>query len=597
MVYLGVNLSHNASACLMINGKITIAVQEERFTRKKNFEGYPKKAIDYIVKFLKKEKLKIDCIAFSTKFNSPFTYMVPVNHFFSIQDFKNYYGKDYYGKRVKNISTDDYVKKLMKDKRNNIDLYLNYKKYKNIKTLYRHNFENIRDFKEEQIKYISKQTNVDRNKILFIDHHTCHAYYAYFAYVEKFLNCAVVTFDNEGDFTNQTTWITKNDKKVLHKIGLSSECDMARIYKMTTLLLSMKPMEHEYKVMGLAPYAKKKYANEVYEDVFKDILKVENFRIVRKNRPKDLYDYLNKKFEPYRFDNIAGGVQIFIEKLSSELLTQINKRKKLQNFALSGGVSMNVKNNKILSELPFVKKLFVPPSGSDESLSIGACYYLEKFNAKKLDNIYLGYNLSEDINENNLRKFFNSKNFKIKKVKSNYIAKLLKEGKVISMARGREEFGARALGNRSIIANPKNLDCIKEINEAIKNRDFWMPFALTILEDKQKKVIFNKKNIKCDHMSICFDTRKENYNNIKAGTHLYDLTVRPQLLKRKTNEKYYDLIYKFYKMTGIPAVLNTSLNLHGYPISSTLKDVVETFKNSSLQYLYLEDKYLIQKKQ
>ena len=92
----------------------------------------------------------------------------------------------------------------------------------------------------------------------------------------------------------------------------------------------------------------------------------------------------------------------------------------------------------------------------------------QKFNAKKLDNIYLGYNLSEDINENNLRKLFNNKNFKIKKVKSNYIAKLLKKGKVISMARGREEFGARALGNRSIIANPKNLDCIKEINEAIR---------------------------------------------------------------------------------------------------------------------------------
>jgi len=595
MIYLGVNLSHNASACLMVDGKVTIVVQEERFTNKKNFEGYPKKAIDYIVKYLKKEKLKIDLIAFSSALNSPFTYMVPVNHFFTIEDFNNYYGDDYYAKKVKKGSTDQYVKNLLKDKRNNIDLYLNYSKYKSVKNLNRNNVKNIELYKQDQINFISNQTKTDKDKIIFVDHHECHTHYAYFAYVNKFVNSAVLTIDSEGDFLNQTTWITKNDKQVLHKIAETSECDVARIYKMTTLLLSMRPMEHEYKVMGLAPYAKEKYANEVYENVFKGILKVENYKIVRKNRPEDLYGYLKKKFESYRFDNIAGGVQIFVEKITAELFEQIHKKTRVRNFALSGGVSMNIKNNKLLSELPFVDKLFVPPSGSDESLSIGACYYLEKFNSQTLDNIYLGYDINEDISEKSLYKKFKGSKFKIKKVNSKYVAELLEKGKIIAVARGREEFGARALGNRSIIANPSKLNCIKEINEAIKNRDFWMPFALTILSDKQNSVIYNKKNIKCDHMSIGFDTKSKAYEKIKAGTHPYDLTVRPQLLKKSSNEKYYSLINNFYKLTGIPAVLNTSLNLHGNPISSTLKDVTNTFEKSGLRYLYLEDKYLIEK--
>ena len=130
------------------------------------------------------------------------------------------------------------------------------------------------------------------DKIFFVNHHTCHAYYAYFASINKFTECAVLTMDSYGDYLNQTVWTAKKDKQVLHKIVESDECDVARIYKITTLLLSMKPDEHEYKVMGMAPYAKQEYAQEVYENVFKDILKVENCKVLRKNRPEDMYKYL-----------------------------------------------------------------------------------------------------------------------------------------------------------------------------------------------------------------------------------------------------------------------------------------------------------------
>ena len=155
------------------------------------------------------------------------------------------------------------------------------------------------------------------------------------------------------------------------------------------------------------------------------------------------------------------------------------------------------------------------------------------------------------------------------------------------------EFGQRALGNRSILADPRFIDIKEKINSAIKNRDFWMPFALTIQQERHKDFIINKKSIDCDFMTIGFDTIEKNYSKIKNGTHPYDKSVRPQILKKEFNENYHSIIEEFRKITKIPALLNTSLNLHGMPISSELDDIFKTFKNSGLRYLYLEDNILI----
>ena len=173
---------------------------------------------------------------------------------------------------------------------------------------------------------------------------------------------------------------------------------------------------------------------------------------------------------------------------------------------------------------------------------------------------------------------------------------MLSQGNIVAVARGREEFGARALGNRSILANPYIDGVVQKINEQIKNRDFWMPFALTILKEHHKKYLVNNKSIDCDFMTIGFDTKIDKYNDIKNGTHPYDKSVRPQILSKKYNENYHSLINEFYKITKVPALLNTSLNLHGFPISSKIKDVISTFENSGLEYLYLEDNFLVKKK-
>ena len=254
--------------------------------------------------------------------------------------------------------------------------------------------------------------------------------------------------------------------------------------------------------------------------------------------------------------------------------------------------------NGVLAKLPFVKNLYVPPTGSDESLSMGACYYTNrKLNNKPITNIYLGQTLSnEKISKNKIKSQFISKNFKVSEnINYKKIAKLIHKGEIIALATGREEFGARALGNRSIIANPSQEGIVKKINEQIKNRDFWMPFALTILSEKHKKFINNPKSIKSDFMTIGFDTIKKTYLKIKNGTHQYDKTVRPQILNKNFNKNYYLIIKEFEKISGIPALLNTSLNLHGFPISSRLKDVINTFKKSDLKFLYIENNILVEK--
>ena len=592
MVYLGINVSHGASAALMVDGKIILAFQEERFNNIKSFVGYPKKSIDACINYIKKNGLKIEHAAFSTIKNPVFPFKYPLDNYFSIKNWQDYYLNNFFSVNKKVRNTIETITKLRKIKK--IDQYLNYNQIKK-----KDYFTNYKIFRDLQERFLLKQSEGLIKKISFIDHHTCHASYAAYAPNIKEKRVGILTIDSEGDGLNQTFWIYEKSKNKLFNVNKSHQCDIARIYRFITLILKMKPNEHEYKVMGLAPYAKNSYSDQVYDEVFKNLLQVKNCKVVHKNRPKNLFGFLYEKTKEHRFDNIAGGVQKLVEVLSAELIHQIYKKYKINSFSISGGVSMNIKMNGNIAKKPHVKNLYIPPTGTDESLSIGACYYLNrKENNRPLKNIYLGQNLSDTkITVSKLKKYLNSKKFKIQKnINHKNLAKLLNKGEIIAIANGREEFGSRALGNRSIIADPSKEGVVKKINEQIKNRDFWMPFALTILSEDHKKFIYNPKSIRCDFMTIGYDTIMRNYLKIKNGSHPYDKTVRPQILDKKFNKDYNSIIKEFKKLSGIPALLNTSLNLHGFPISSKITQVIKTFKKSGLKYLYLENNFLIKKK-
>lgn len=449
-------------------------------------------------------------------------------------------------------------------------------------------------FRGEQTRLLSSHLGVAQDKVEFIDHHTCHAYYAYFGSPFRGKNCIAITLDGWGDGRNQSVWKVSNDQ--LSLLADSQQNDLARIYKMATLILAMRPDEHEFKVMGLAPYAKASHVARAMK-VIENILDVDGMRVVHKDRPEDLYSYMVEGWKDHRFDNIAGAVQVYTELMAKKLIGNIACLTGISRFVISGGVSMNVKMNKAISELDEVESLFVCGSGGDESISIGGCYYLNSIMGSNasLKNLHLGYDINDEIDKFDPASLKNCFEVSVE-VGASRVASLILKGDIVAVIRGRAEFGARALGNRSILANPSKRETVQKINEAIKNRDFWMPFALSILEERHKDYLENPKNLQSPFMAISLDARPDKYRDIEAGTHPYDKTVRPQFVSKEHAPEYHQLISEFCKLSGVPALLNTSFNLHGEPIVNTIADALRTFELSGLDHLYINDTYLISKR-
>ena len=296
------------------------------------------------------------------------------------------------------------------------------------------------------------------------------------------------------------------------------------------------------------------------------------------------------------------------EKVIEWVKAWINKSG-VDELAVAGGVFMNVKLNQKILELTEVNSLFVVPSGADESTAVGAAAfgYLKLCEQRGItpkfrpsDNLYLGNSYSQNQVEEFLKEGkyfdkFNIENLPDDDAIEKRVAALLAKDNVVARFKGRTEFGARALGNRSILASPKSRETVKQINEMIKNRDFWMPFAASVLSEDQDRYLLNPKKMTAPFMGITFDTTALAHEHLSAAMHPYDQTCRPQIVTKDANPSYHALISEFKNLTGIGAVLNTSFNLHGQPNVESPKDAIETLSNSGLQYLALEN-FLISKK-
>ncbi len=592
MYKLGLHIGHNASCALMKDGKVLYVGQEERFTRIKNIMGFPKLALEHGFKTLGISGKDIDEACYSSIVDHAlFTKASNITNF-TIRDYYEYYGERFYEKVFKGESVLDYLKWLRDDKQfnshpNHFDF-----SFLTDEMLLKED-EWVAHFQKEERRFLSETFEIPNEKIRFTDHHTGHAYYAYYGSPFRGKDCGILVLDGSGDGRNQTVWEVKDDN--ITNIASTIENDIGRVYKLATLLLGMRPDEHEYKVMGLAPYAKDKYIDKAYE-ALKDLSEVKDMKIHNKNRPENLFEHLKSAWIDQRFDNIGGAVQRFSEEMARDLIQDIHDNTGLRRFVISGGIALNVKMNKIIAEMDCVDEFFVCGSGADESLSIGGCYILNDNSktAKPLENNYLGLDAAnhqdDELWSQILEKYDVHDN-----VTNDEIADILAQGNVIARVWGRAEFGARALGHRSILADPSKRESVHHINEAIKSRDFWMPFALSILEEYASDYIVNPKNIQAPYMTIAFDTKPENYKKIQAGTHPYDKTVRPQIVTKEAAADYHELIEAFRQKTGIPGLLNTSFNLHGEPIVNTLKDAIHTLENSGLNYLVYQDR-LVEKR-
>jgi carbamoyltransferase len=585
MLVLGISDSHNSSACLYEDGRVVAAIGEERLRRVKNWAGFPEQAVRECLRIAGRRLDDVDMVA-----------VAGLGGGFPFHE-------------------RDQIISMFRDTKTGVGYWLDRSQETLVKTLYRGPLRQLyrstpywrtRDRERFRGRVAGAlEMGVPEEKIALVGHHLCHASTAYYGWGRFDEDILVLTNDGSGDRICATVSIGR-DGRLESLEAVSDTESLGFIYGMVTCLLGMVPLEHEYKLMGMAPYAETKGA----EKVFNDLRQLFGFdgpdglAWSRRNGCPESYNsylYLRELFELKRFDWVCGGLQRFTEEFITEWVRNCIRATGIRKVALSGGLFMNVKLNKAIMELAEVEDMFVFPSCGDETNAMGAAYNVYAQNEghgsmKPLGEFYAGPEHDDDQIEQAIKEYrFKSKvsTGRVENIE-HAAAELLASGEVVARFNGREEFGARALGNRSILADPSKPEVIKLINDAIKSRDFWMPFAPSVLDRREADYSVNPKKIPAPYMIMAFDST-DRIDEFRAACHPYDLTIRPQAVYRDWNPGYYALLEAFEAMTGRGIFLNTSFNLHGYPIVSHPRDALHVLDESGLRNLAIGS-YLVQKR-
>ena len=595
MKILAITLEKCSGCAVLIDDKIVFSTSEERYSRIKSDSSFPRNSINDALSFSGLRGADFDKVIICGNRLSLLAPLMNEYSTFSVNDQIRAMEEYWYPNLV--LGKNESFLEVFKDKINLEQFPFNTEIGKKFDIFKLHN-----PYTEEDGRNVSnffKQTiasllEIEQEKIIHMEHDWCHAAYAFYGSPIRDDNTLIVTADAWGDDLSGTLSVYSKEKGQIERVKEYNHKDfqLARIYRYTTLVLKMLANEHEYKVMGLASYYNGPVIEKV-EKVFDKMLQNDGLEFIFNKDVLDIYDYLKNNLKNFRFDHIAAGLQSFTEKILVNWFSSAISEYNANSVVFSGGVSMNVKANMKISQIPKIEKFFVCGAGTDETLPIGACYHWAEMNgiqSKPLDTLYLGSNAAYDEKD-----ISSLSQYTIKKFNSEeQILEQILENKIIAVCRGRMEMGQRALGNRSIIADPRTRFNVEKINNSIKKRDFWMPFAPVILSEYQDLLIENPKGIDSPFMTITFET-KDGKNKFPAAVHQADGTTRAQLLKKEQNPILWNLIFKFYEKTGIPALLNTSFNLHGEPIVRTIQDALRVFDKSELEVLWL-DEHIIEKK-
>jgi carbamoyltransferase len=562
---LGLHDGHNAAAAFLEKGRIVAAVQEERLTRTKNQSGIPHCAVADLFSMTGVTPSAINGVALNG------TYMT-YDHFDSESLLENYGKSSSVIAKLKQPLKGTFVD----------DIYQRGKAQNRMQRIAEVGFEN--------------------GKVVPVDHHTAHASAAYYGsgLVGKVL---VLTCDGSGDRLSGTVSIAENGR--IERIASIADNDsIGRLYAMVTYYMGMMPLEHEYKVMGLAPYVGDPGKAREQARLFAELFELDPQNPLVWRRRKDVapmcaaYDLICKLLYRQRFDLVAAGLQQFTEDMLTQWIRSCVRETGIRRVACSGGVFMNVKANKEILALPEVEELFIFPSCGDETNSIGAAYWVyaqERLKASKpvdieaLGPVYWGREFDDGEIETALKQYkgTNHLHYKHKGNIERVVAETLARGEVVARAKGRMEFGARALGNRSILARADDMDAVRVINDMVKCRDFWMPFAPAVLAERADEYYIKPKPMPAPYMIVAFDSRPETRSKYPAGQHPYDHSVRPQEVTESWNPDFYRLLKYYEETTGEGIILNTSFNLHGYPIVYSPADAIDVLDRSGLNYLAL----------
>ena len=550
---------HDSAACLLKNGVVIAAAEEERFTRKKHDNSFPKNAISYCLKEGGIDVKDIDIVAFYEK---------PLLKF----------------DRILQMSLETYPKS-----------FLNFYKI-------------LPGWLTSKLKVpskLKKKLNY-KGKVFFIEHHHSHAASAFFA--SPFKEAAIVTIDGVGEWSTISIHHGKDNKiETLKETYFPNSLGL--LYSTITAYLGFKVLNDEYKVMGLAAYGKPSYYEKFKEKLI-DIkddgsfsLNMDYFSYTHKEQmfSNKLEEEFGQRRNPgeaieERHKDIAASLQKLTEEIVLLIVNHAYKLTNSKKLCMAGGVALNcVANGKLLQKDLF-EKIFIQPAATDSGGSMGAALYtyhqiLKKEKVWSMDSAYLG----PSFNNKEIKDFLDKCKIEYAKLSDEdlvkNVANLLSQDKIVGWFQGRMEFGPRALGNRSILANPKNPEMKNIVNKKVKHREEFRPFAPAMLIEKAGEYLIY--NYDSPFMTINFETNIDTRKNIISATHI-DGTARVQTVSRERNKLFYDLIKEFENLTNVPALLNTSFNVKGEPIVCSPEDAYNCFKNTDINYLVLGN-YLISK--
>jgi carbamoyltransferase len=450
----------------------------------------------------------------------------------------------------------------------------------------------IEDYQRDGERLFRRHVGPPKNGFKRIDHHYAHALSAY--PVSGFDEATVVVIDGRGVWEATSIWHGKGTElRLLEMIRWPNSIGL--FYAQFTWWLGFERFQDEWKVMGLAPYGGPGVDLSGFISISDGHYSV-NARLLLDDlsRIEKALGPARKADEPLsdRHRNVAWAVQDACERAELAVIRRAVSLTGSRNLCLAGGVALNSKANGLILSERLVDRIFIQPAATDDGVAIGASLaapVAAGFRCGEMTKAYLGSQSAPDEIETVLRTY--KLNYESLDDPAERAAELLTEGKLIGWYQGREEFGPRALGNRSILADPRDVRNRDRVNNAVKFREDWRPFAPSVLEEAGASLFENYHTT--PFMTLTFQVRPEKKATIAAAVHV-DGSARVQSVTRDQNERYYDLIKNFAAKTGVPAVLNTSFNLKGEPIVNSPFDAIRTFYTSGLDALIL-DQYLITK--
>jgi len=561
MIILGISFLADASACLLVNGKIIAAISEERINREKLWNGIPHQSIEQVLKIGGVSFEDIDFIAT-------------------------------HGTHLKKPDITAFQSAIHKIKISQLPPEL--KKIQITSLEERFDKEEI-IFTSRTPEYIDEIKQLGK-KVFIYEHHQAHASTAFFG--SGWEHSYVLTADGWGEDGSNSFWNASGN--YIKKISSSSTIDsLGYFYGSITKSLGFIPHRHEGKILGLAAYDTKQ---ESY-DTIKDMISFDkqNLRFTG-NAHNGIYKptYVNPELDlaitEFTREDVASSAQRRLEEVILDFLSEVDDDN--INLSLAGGIFANVKVNQRIKDHPKVSKVYVFPNMGDGGLSIGAAWLayseITERRPDPLNTALIGNNISEEKILDGLKKT----NFRYKKIKSinQKIAELLANGQVVARVSGCMEFGPRALGNRSILYRATDNSVNSWLNKNL-NRSEFMPFApMTLIDDVEKYYLnIDGGRDAAKYMTMTFDCSKKMIDEAPATVHI-DKTARPQFISKKDYPDMYEILSEYKKLTGLSNIVNTSFNMHEEPIVSSEHDAIESFTKSGLKWMALGS-YLVENKE